>query len=514
VTDESQTPDSKLFHYLRIAGGVLGPSALLLFLLPIWSAEMDFTIRAMAGIAVWMSLWWIFEVIPLGATALLPLILYPILGISQTSAVTSAYMNDIIFLFLGGFLIALAMERWELHKRISLRIILFFGSEPSRLIIGFMVAAAFLSMWISNTATAVMLLPVGLSVLKRYEAMKPDRQPQQRDPFPAYLMLAIAYACSVGGMGTLIGTPPNLALAQIYNAELQAPDPLSFGRWLTIGLPVSLTMLVIIGAILTYQLRRRYREADIGNTENLLDGAEIQNEYEQLGVMSREEKIIAFVFGATAVLWIFRTNIELGGVVIPGWSNLLGLQDQITDATIALAMSVVLFLIPGYTSDPNKDQKKTKTRLLTKAVFKEVPWGIILLFGGGFALAEGFSSSGLSEFIGTQIQSWHMLPEYGLQAGTAGLMTFLTELTSNTASAQLMLPILISVAKGLQITPLHLMVPATLSASCAFMMPVATPPNAIMFGSGRIPIRLMVSLGFFLNLIGILVVTAWTLLML
>jgi sodium-dependent dicarboxylate transporter 2/3/5 len=377
-----------------------------------------------------------------------------------------------------------------------------------------MVAAAFLSMWISNTATAVMLLPVGLAVLKRYEDQPQELESGAQDPFPAYLMLAIAYACSVGGMATLIGTPPNLALAQIYNADLMPGDMLSFGRWLTIGLPVSLVMLGVIGGVLIGKLKRQHRAMGVKPRENLLDGQQVRNEYINLGAMSREEKIIAVIFGTTALLWIFRTNIQMGAFTIPGWASMIGMEGQITDATVAMTMALLLYLIPARVNKSADSEVTVSTRLLTKEVFQEVPWGIILLFGGGFALAEGFTASGLSVYIGGQIQSWSALPPAGLQAGSAGLMTFLTELTSNTASAQLMLPILISVAEGLEMLPLQLMVPATLSASCAFMMPVATPPNAIMFGSGRIPIRMMVSIGLMLNLMGIAVVSLWSMLIL
>ncbi|MDX1671538.1 MAG: SLC13 family permease [Balneolaceae bacterium] len=476
-------------RYLWWTGLISGPLSALLLIGPVELGGAGPQVMAMAGIATWMSIWWIMEIIPLGATALLPLILFPLLGIMDGNSTAGAYINYVIFLFLGGFLIALAMERWELHRRIALRTLLMFGSELHRLVFSFMLASAFLSMWISNTATAVMMLPIGLAVLKNFDRRMDDEVAKR---FSVVLLLGIAYGCSVGGVATLVGTPPNLAFVRIYEINMPEALPVTFGQWMLLGLPLTVIMLGITWGVLT-----KLKIPDLAGYR--VDRSVIREEYRSLGPMSREEKVVLAVFAATALLWVFRADLRLGVLTIPGWSNLLPYPGMIDDGTVAIAMALLLFVIPA--KNGNHDF------LLEAHIFREVPWGIILLFGGGFALAEGFLESGLSEYIGQQFKALSGVPVLGLTGMICASVTFLTELTSNTATAQTILPIVASVANAIGVHPLLLMVPATLSASFAFMMPVATPPNAILFGSDRIPIMEMVKTGLILNLIGIVVVT-------
>jgi sodium-dependent dicarboxylate transporter 2/3/5 len=458
-------------------------------------------VSRMAAVALLMAIWWITDAIPLAATALLPLLLYPTLGIMTGKETAPVYFNYIIFLFIGGFLIALAMERWNLHRRIALAIITFVGSRPSQLVLGFMIATAFLSMWISNTATSIMMLAISLAVIKQAE-----------DAFGAgktrnlslALLLGVAYSASIGGLATLVGTPPNLALVRIFALSFPgaeaAGSEIAFGQWMLFGVPLMLIMLATTWLILT---RLLFRSGD----ELTLDPETIRKERDQLGPMSCEEKMVAVIFAATALLWIFRKKLEVGSVVIPGWSDALPFGKYIDDGTIAIGMAIVLFCIPSRRREEGDEENSHRT-LLDTGVFAKLPWHIILLFGGGFALASGFKNSGLSEWIGQHFAGMEGAPEWLLVGAVTGGITFLTELTSNTATTEMILPILASIASAAKIHPLVLMVPAALAASCAFMMPVATPPNAIVFASGRIRIADMVKAGLIINLISIIVVTA------
>jgi sodium-dependent dicarboxylate transporter 2/3/5 len=356
-----------------------------------------------------------------------------------------------------------------------------------------MVAAAFLSMWISNTATAIMMVPIGMAIVSQMEA---KFSPEETHKFTLGLMLGIAYACSVGGMATLVGTPPNLAFVRIFAITFPTAKPIAFGTWFIMGFPLSIVMLGIIWLLLTKFFFRVPSHITVDRTI-------VEREYEELGAMGFEERSVLVIFFTTAVLWIFRKELNLGFVSIPGWSELIPYPKMIDDGTVALFMALLMFLIPTRSRDA-----KTPT-LMGPDVIKNIPWNIVLLFGGGFAMAQGFQVTGLSALIGAKF------------AGLAGLhpvvmilvvcfgLTFLTEVTSNTATTQMILPILAALAFDIKMNPLFLMIPATLSASCAFMMPVATPPNAIVFGSGRIKIAEMARVGFVINLIGVVVITAF-----
>ena len=475
---------------IQKTGLFLGP---LLFIL-ILSADLkpgNPVVTRMAAVAVLMAVWWITDAIPLFATALLPVVLYPLFGILKGGDTAPLYINSTIFLFLSGFMIALTMEKWQLHKRIALRIIHLIGGGTARIILGFMVASAFLSMWISNTATAIMMLPIGLAVIMemegRFGAVATER-------FTVCLLLGIAYACSVGGIATLVGTPPNLSFARIYEITFPKADPITFGQWILMGIPLTFTMLLIIWGLLIKVIFRIPAHLKV-------DRKMVKKEYEGLGPMSFEEKSVLCIFSLTAVLWVFRKDLALGFMTIPGWSRLLPYPGLIDDGTVGLVMAMILFFIPA------RSKGAESLTIMSADIVNRLPWNIVLLFGGGFALAKGFKVTGLSALIGNKFVGLAGVSPFIMVLILCLTLTFITELTSNTATTEMIIPILASVAVALKINPLMLMIPATLSASCAFMMPVATPPNAIVFGSGRIRIAEMARAGIFINIIGAVVVT-------
>ena len=471
-------------------GTWLGPLAAVMLLAP---ADLDperASVTAMAAVAVWMAVWWMTEAVPLAITALLPVALFPLLGIMSGKAVAPYYFNSIIFLFLGGFIVALAMERWNLHRRIALRIISAVGGGPSRIVLGFMIAAAFLSMWISNTATAMMMAPIALAVVK---GIGHEDNAVETRRFAVALLLGTAYGCSVGGLATLIGTPPNPLLVSNLNLIFPEAPEISFAGWMVIGLPVSVVMLAVIWMLLTamFGLRRM---------EGLIDQRVFARERELLGPPSFEEKVVFIDFVLLAALWLTRTGLKLGDVQIPGWSALLPDGSLVDDGTVAIVMALLLFVIPSR-NIPGR-------RLMGWRTARKLPWAIVLLFGGGFALAKGFVDAGLSGWLGERMTGLSDLPPVLMVLCVCLIMTFLTELTSNTATTQMALPVVASVAVAIHVNPLLLMVPATLSASCAFMLPVATPPNAIIFGTEMVTIREMARTGVVLNVVGAVVITA------
>ena len=445
----------------------------------------------LAAVAALMAIWWMTEAIPLFATALMPLALFPLLGILAGRETAPVYINSTIILFIGGFMIALTMEKWRLHRRIALNIIHFVGGGPARIVLGFMVAAAFLSMWISNTATAVMMVPIGLAIVFQVE----ERLGEKAHKFTVGLMLGIAYGCSVGGLTTLVGTPPNLAFARIH--ELLFPDApaIAFGQWLVVAFPVGVLMLLAAWTLITQVLYRAPAEVAV-------DRDLVARERARLGPISFEERAVLIVFALTALLWVFRVDLNLGAFTLPGWSRLLPWPDLVDDGTVAIAMASLLFFIPA------RNREQGDARLMGTEIIPRLPWNVVLLIGGGLALATGFQRTGLAQMIGDQFQAAGDVPTFALILMVCLAITFLTELTSNTATTEMILPILAAVAVTAGIHPLVLMIPATLSASCAFMMPVATPPNAIAFGSNRLSIAEMARAGIVLNLLGALVIAA------
>ncbi len=498
----------------RAIGFWLGAGCFLLLLaFPVDAANLPAS--RLAAVASLMAIWWVSTALPLFATALLPLVLFPLLGIMSGGDVAPVYFNSTVVLFIGGFMIALTMERWNLHKRIALGIIHTVGGGPARIILGFMVAAAFLSMWISNTATAVMMVPIGLAMVLQVEESAGATHSRT---FTIALMLGIAYGCSMGGLTTLVGTPPNLSFQRIFQIIFPEAPPIDFGSWIVLGLPIGITMIALAWLLLTQVLYRPSPEVRIEKDV-------LERERDRLGPISFEERSVLVVFATTALLWVFRRDLELGFATVPGWSNLLPYPGMIDDGTVAMAMASVLFFIPTRDGTPRTPAAAgagvaptllaplrklarfgAANRLMGLEVIPRLPWNIVLLFGGGFALAAGFQETGLAHIIGNQFAGLGGLPDFAVILLVCLTLTFLTELTSNLATTEMILPILASVAVLTEMNPLMLMVPATLSASCAFMMPVATPPNAIVFGSDRISVGEMARAGIFLNLIGAVVI--------
>jgi sodium-dependent dicarboxylate transporter 2/3/5 len=404
-------------------------------------------------------------------------------------AVSSAYFNHVIFLFIGGFIVALAMERWNLHRRIALNILRITGAGRARILMGFMIATAFLSMWISNTACAMMVVPILMSVVNRIEPEYSGKR-----SFSTGLLLGVAYSASIGGVMTLVGTPPNLSFLRIYQVMFPEAPPISFLQWMLVALPTGLLILAAAWVLLYVRFARKTdKNPDTGNLA-------IREEIHKLGPMTREEKIVLVDFILLAVLWITRSDIELGSFALKGWASLFGHPAFINDGTVAIAVSLPLFMIPV------KGQKTA--RIMDWKTASKLPWDIVLLFGGGFALANGFRESGLSLWLGTQLQDLSSFPPIFIILMICLLVTFLTELTSNTATTEMILPVLAGLAVATETHPLLYMLPATLSASMAFMMPAGTPPNAIIFGTRRITIAEMAKTGIWLNLIGALLITA------
>ncbi len=473
----------------RTIGLWLGPAVFLFLLLFPVDASNPAASR-LAAVALLMAIWWVTDAIPLFATALLPLALYPLLGIMAGRDTAPIYFNSTVVLFLGGFMIALAMEKWRLHRRIALGIIHAVGGGPARIVLGFMIAAAFLSMWISNTATAVMMVPIGLAIALQIES-RAGRERSRH--LSAGLMLGIAYGCTVGGITTLVGTPPNLSFVRIFEILFPEAPPIAFGEWLAMALPVGAVMLVAAWLLITRVLHRVPEELAV-------DRKVVAAERARLGPVTFEERAVLWVFAATALLWVFRVDLQLGLLTLPGWSRLLPDPGLIDDGTVAIALASILFLVPA------RNREGGATRILGPDVIPRLPWNIVLLFGGGFALAAGFQETGLAQLAGSRLEVLGGLPVFATILIVCATLTFLTEFTSNTATTEMILPILASVAVATGTHPLVLMIPATLSASCAFMMPVATPPNAIVFGSGRITVGEMARAGIVLNLFGVVVI--------
>lgn len=443
--------------------------------------------------ALLMAIWWITEIVPLAITALIPVILFPLLGVMDGKDVSSTYFNHVIFLFIGGFIVAIAMQKWNLHRRIALKILMYTGISPARILLGFMLSTAFLSMWISNTATTMMMVPILLSIIQKLEE---NIGQQKLGKYATGLFLGVAYSASIGGIATLVGTPPNLSFTRIFQIMFPAAPEITFANWFAFALPISITLFLVTWAFLYYVFKPKDKML------SSLDKSTFKNEYKNLGPISFEERIILIDFVALAVLWIFRSDITIGTFKIPGWANIFSNPSYLNDGTVAITMAVLLFFIPS------KNEKGK--RLMDWEASKGIPWHIVLLFGGGFALASGFKESGLSMWVGSQLSWVVSIHPIMIIFVIAIMMTFLTELTSNVATVEMLLPVLAGLSVSTEINPLLFMIPATLSASMAFMLPVATPPNAIIFGTGKISIIDMARTGIVLNIIGAIVITLVT----
>ena len=458
-------------------GLFLGPAAFILTRLFVQPEGLSPEANAILASALWIAIWWVAEALPIAATALLPIILFPLTGGLSLAETTASYGHKYIFLFIGGFILAIAIERWQLHKRIALTIIKIVGTDVTHIILGFMIATAFLSMWISNTATAVMILPVGMAIVSQLRDI-PETREDENAIFGKALMLAIAYSASIGGMATLIGTPPNLVLAGVV--EKSYGVEISFAQWFSFGFPVSIILLITCWFYLTrIAFKFKQKKFPGGKTE-------IDRQLKSLGFLKYEEKVIAGVFLLTAFAWITRSFLL--AEFIPG----------IDDTIIAIASGLLLFVLPN---------KKRTARLITWEDAVRLPWGVLLLFGGGMALAMGFETSGLANWIGGQMTAMENIPLFLALFILIAAVNFLTEITSNLATTAMLLPILVSIAAAIGVDPYLLLVGATVAASCAFMLPVATPPNAVVFGSGYLKIEDMVKKGIWMNVVSIILLS-------
>ncbi len=492
----SYNPFTKLITTLRRRWGFW--SGLILFfvalLIPV-SDTLNVSERNMIAITLLMAIWWMSEALPLAVTSLLPLALYPLLGIMKTGEVAPNYSNHLVFLFMGGFIIAIALQEWKLHKRFALFTIALIGNNARRMILAFMLATALLSMWISNTATAIMMLPIGLAVIGQiYDSKTGGSAAPNR--FGTILMLGIAYSASIGGIGTLIGTPPNVVFAGIYEKYFPSLPEITFVRWMIYAIPLVVLLFIALWFYLTH-IAIRKKDLPV-----MKEKSYFKTKLKELGTMTVPQKWVLWIFVTTALLWIFRSDIQLGFVTIRGWPNLFGLQNVIQDSTIAVGMAILLFTIPV------RDNNKIRN-LLTLKNLMELPWDILILFGGGFALADGIQKTGLAEYLGQHLVFLQGLSFFPMLFVLTISISFLTEFTSNTAVATTLLPIFAALSIELKMSPLLIMLPATVAASCAFMLPVATPPNAIVFGSRYVPIKKMVRVGFVFNFISALIVSAY-----
>ncbi|MDF1797160.1 MAG: DASS family sodium-coupled anion symporter [Coxiellaceae bacterium] len=453
-------------------GLFLGPVVFLTVLLSPKPDLLSVTGWHTIAMAALMVVWWVTEAIPLYITAMLPLLLAPLLGIHNIKTAAAPYANPVIFLFFGGFMLAQAVQRWSFHRRVALKILLLMQGNPSRIIAGFMVATAFLSMWISNTATTILMLPIALSIIN---TMDGDEQ------YAKALLLAIAYSASIGGMGTLVGTPPNALLAAYLSQS--ANYDLSFSEWSAVAVP-----LVVVSLPLVYWLITRviFRVPKTSQQNVELSQAVIRQEYAELGRLQRPEVLIMIIFLLTAVLWVVR---PLLGSVIPG----------ITDTGISIFATILLFITPI--------NLKQGEFVLNWEWAKKIHWEVLLLFGGGLSLASAVKSSQLSGWIGQYLSDLHALPLPLVVIGVLAAILFLTELTSNTATIAIFLPVIALFADAIKLDPIYLLIPATLTASCAFMLPTATAPNAVVFSGGNVRITDMLRAGFVLNILFVVLVS-------
>ncbi len=473
---------------LRLAAIAIGPVLALVIFALLGDTNLDYAPRAVAGIGVWMALWWMTEAVPLAVTSLLPIVLFPLTGVLPIKDAGVPYAHPLVMLFFGGFVLGLAVERWGLHKRIALTTVLIVGTRPTRLIAGFMIATALLSMFISNTATAIMLLPIAVSVIGLLDTLH-EGEGGTGVNFPAALLLGIAYASSIGGVATITGTQPNIMLVG-FLAERGVK--ISWAQWLPFGLTLTACMLPIAWLILT-RVALPVRIASVPGV-----GVMLREELRKLGRIGRGEWTVLIVFACVASGWIFR-------VPATNWVTALGFEwlgerlSMLDDAGIAMLGAIALFAIPVH---PSRREFAMDWRTMSK-----MPWEVLLLFGGGLALAAAMKATGLDSAIGNSLTGLSGVPTVVLVLLVATTVIFLTELTSNTATTAAFVPILGSAAPALGVHPLLLMVPAGVVASYAFMLPVATPPNAIVFGSGRLSIAQMARTGFLLNIVGIVVTT-------
>ncbi len=477
MSNESDTAAlARAIRLTRQIGLWAGPAACLLVVLFMRPDGMERMAVLVAGMTGWIAIWWITECVPLPVTSLLPILLFPLTGIMELGMTTSSYAHPLVFLYIGGFLIAIAIEKTGLHTRLALMIIRGMGIQFRMIVLGFMLATAFLSMWISNTATAVMMLPIGLAILRVGEGV----ETAEMRNFRKSLMLGIAYAASIGGVATLIGTPPNVVMYGVVRDMFEAD--MSFMTWFVVAFPLAVVVLAFAWFYLTRIGFPLGRDVLPGGREA------IDRRLSDLGGWSRTERIVAVVFGLTAVAWIIRSFVLER--LLPG----------IDDTIIAMTGGIILFLLPSGRKDGHG--------ILRWEDAIKLPWGIVLLFGGGLALAEAFETSGLAEWIGGRMSTFSAMGPFLMILLIMASVNILTEFTSNVATVTMILPVLAPIAVSAGIHPIALMAGATMVASYGFMMPAGTPPNAIVFGTGYLGIRDMVRTGAVLNVVSVLLITA------
>ena len=459
------------------------------------------------GVLLIMATCWITEIIPLSVTALFPVVLFPLLGVETASNISTQYFNDTIFMFLAGFLLSLAMERWNLHRRIALFITSFF-ERPRSILFGVMFAAFFLSMWISNTAAALMMVT---NVTALVDTLEEHYGKQKMARFAKAIMIGIAFACNIGGFATLIGTPPNMLFAQIFAQKWpydptnpEGPPDISFSSWLIAVLPCDILLFIMMWLYFAFVYTP-------SATELHIDPGYCAQEYKKLGKASYEEKVVFVAFICLAVLWMFRS--DLGS--LPGWSRLFGeYAGYLSDGTVGMTIVLILFFIPTMRCWKRENTEEEDATILTWNTAKKLPWDLVLLFGGGFALAAACNVSGLSEWIGDLLKGIGDWPLFFAILVMTLVMCILTSFTSNTATASILLPVMVGIAQKTQINPLVLMVPVTIAASCAFLLPVGTPPNLVVFASNRITMLDMLKAGIVVTVLALIIIMLITFVML
>ena len=454
----------------------------LIMLLPL-PAGMSFQAKSAAAVVVLMSIWWITEAIPVFATAFIPLALYPLLGILPAGETAANYGHNYVLMMLGGFFLGKAIEAQHLHKRIALVIVNMFGISRQRIMMSMMIATAFLSMWIANVTAAVMMFPIAMSIIS-----KEEETAHGRSTFGTGLMLAIAYSATLGGLATLIGTPTNLILIGILEKLFPEAPPITFFTWLKIGLPL---VIVLLPVFCIYLIRYFDIKGNLSPNDTV-----IKDELKALGKITPGEKRVIYVCLLAIFGWVFRDDLLFGNLVIPGWASLFGLGEYVHDSTVAIVAALLLFMLPA----------TKETRLLDWKAASQVPWGVAMIVGGGYAIAAGFESTGLADWLGNQLVFISQYPFFIVMILVIGFVMIFTEFNSNTATANILLPVLASMAVAAAINPLLLMIPAAVASSLGFMMPAGTGPNTVIFGSERVTVADMVKCGFWLDLISLVIV--------
>ncbi len=488
-------PETEIAHNSKRTKffAVSGP---LLFILSVFIPSPDPYyphLLQMTGITAWVALWWLTEATHIAVTSFIPFLLLPATGIADIKVIAAQYMDPILFLFIGGFILAFAIEKWGLHRRLALGILASTGKTHASILLGIMTATYLTSMWISNTATVMMLISAVLAVIYHLKSSIPSEEDHRK--IASALLIGLAYSSSIGGMATLVGTPTNMIFYRVYQEHYGLQHPINFIDWMAFAFPISVLLLIFTFLIIWFGFIRKTGTYSSGY-------ALFKKEKSELGPWNADEKKVGILFLLTAILWFTRADLEIGTYHIRGWASLFPYPAQITDSTVAIAIAVLLFLLPSTT-------EKGRT-LMSWQEASRLPYEIILLFGSGFALAKGFETSGLSNWLAQHLHHFKSIPLPLLVLLICVLVTVISEFASNVASIQLVLPILISLQLSFNCNPETMMVPSALSASLGFMLPIATAPNTIVFSSGYIKVREMAIAGIAVDIIGILIITLFS----